>query len=454
MQTGYPIIPETITIHLGNPNDDGKNITIPFNDYIKNVASSELYPTWPENALRANIYAQISFALNRIYTEHYRSQGYNFDITNKATYDQNFMDDRVIFDSIGTIVDDIFDSYIVQKGSPTPFLAQHCNGITSVCNGLSQWGTLALAQNGYSPHDILRYYYGDEISIETDVPVGSIKESYPGTPQKMGSQGYSVKTIKNELELVRKNYPAIPGIKSENDIFDVDTLNAVIAFQKIFNLVPDGIVDKGTWYKLQSIYDSTKNLEDLIADIQLYEKSRAHYTDPLKLGDQGDSVKTVQHLLSTLAYFDPDISVLTVDGVFGPKTEAAMMAFQRKYGFTPDGTVTQSTWRALNENYANIINNLPFETFAGKAMPYPGYVLSLGLRNRDVETLQMYLSAIAAYYPWARDVEVSGYFDNQTYEAIQVMQKQTDIKETGVVGDATWLAISNLYNKIITEEKV
>ena len=158
-----PVIPETITVHLGAPDQAAENVTIPFAEYIKNVASSEIYPTWPEAAIRANILAQISFALNRIYTEHYPSQGYDFDITNNTQYDQNFVRNRDIFENISQIVDDIFNDYVVRQGSIEPLFTQYCNGTTSTCDGLSQWGTVDLADQGLIPYEILQYYFGDDI---------------------------------------------------------------------------------------------------------------------------------------------------------------------------------------------------------------------------------------------------------------------------------------------------
>ena len=177
-----PVIPAKITVHLGRPQSNAENVTVSFVDYIKNVASSEIYPTWPENALRANIYAQISFALNRVYTEYYRSRGYAFDITNSTAYDQSFVKNRDIFSNISRIVDEIFNSYIVRDGNIEPLFAQYCNGTTVTCNGLSQWGSVDLANRGYTPYRILQYYYGNDINIITNVPVQNITASAPLTP--------------------------------------------------------------------------------------------------------------------------------------------------------------------------------------------------------------------------------------------------------------------------------
>ena len=172
-----PVIPESIRVHLGAPSSNAQNVTVPFVDYIKNVASSEIYPTWPENALRANIYAIITFALNRIYTEWYPSRGYDFDITNTTSYDQAFVPGREIFANINDIVNDIFDEYVVRSGSIQPLFTSFCNGTTSRCDGLSQWGTVALAEQGLTPYEILQRYYGEDIGILTDTPVASVGES-------------------------------------------------------------------------------------------------------------------------------------------------------------------------------------------------------------------------------------------------------------------------------------
>ncbi len=185
---GLPYIPETITVHLGLPDQPAENVTVNFSDYIKNVASSEIYPTWPESAIRANIYAQISYALNRVYTEWYRSKGYDFDITNTTQYDQYFVKDREVFKNISRIVDEIFNNYVVREGSVSPLFTAYCNGTTSRCDGLSQWGTVTLAEQGYTPLEILQFYYGDDIAIIENAPIRPNVESYPGFPLKLGKQ--------------------------------------------------------------------------------------------------------------------------------------------------------------------------------------------------------------------------------------------------------------------------
>ena len=195
-----PVIPSNITVHLGPANSPAKNVTVPFVDYIKNVASSEIYPTWPENALRANIYAIISFALNRVYNEYYRSRGYDFDITNTTAIDQAYTENGEVFENISRIVDEIFNNYIVRQGSIEPLAAKFCNGTTSTCAGLSQWGTVDLANQGLTPFEILTRYYGNDIGIVENAPVEDVTESYPGAEFRIGD--VTVRTLPSLPDLM------------------------------------------------------------------------------------------------------------------------------------------------------------------------------------------------------------------------------------------------------------
>ena len=261
-----PYIPESITVHLGPPDSPAQNVTVSFPDYIKNVASSEIYPSWPDAALRANIYAQISFALNRVYTEHYRAQGYPFDITSSTAYDQSFFYGRDIYENISQIVDEIFNSYLARQGFIEPLFAQYCDGDRVTCAGLSQWGSLSLAREGYTPYEILTYYYGDDINIVTTDDVRGITESRPPVPLSLGTSGPYVEAIQRRLNRISTNYPAIPKIYPVNGVFDEDTEAAVRAFQEIFSLTPDGIVGDATWYRIQYIYNAVKRLSDLYSE--------------------------------------------------------------------------------------------------------------------------------------------------------------------------------------------
>ena len=190
-----PYIPSTITVHLGLPDQWAENVTVSFPDYVKNVASSEIYPTWELSAIRANVLAIISFALNRVYTEFYPSRGYNFQITNTTAYDQKFIRGRSFFQSISAVVDEIFNDYIRRQGFVEPLSAKFCNGTTSTCDGLSQWGSQEMAQTGYNSMEILRHYYGDDIELVVNAPIQDITQSYPGSPLRLGSVGEEVAVV-------------------------------------------------------------------------------------------------------------------------------------------------------------------------------------------------------------------------------------------------------------------
>ena len=231
-----PFIPQRITVHLGPPDSDAANVTVPFSDYVKNVASSEIYPTWDESALRANILAIVSFALNRVYTEFYRSRGYDFDITNSTAYDQFFVNGRSYFSNIERLVDELFNDYLRRPGFVEPLAAKFCNGTTAICEGLSQWGSQNLAQQGYSSTQILRSYYGD-VEIVNDAPIQGITSSYPGTPLRRGTTGPSVVTVQVMLNRISQSYPAIPKIPSVDGIFGARTEAAVRKFQEIFDFI-------------------------------------------------------------------------------------------------------------------------------------------------------------------------------------------------------------------------
>lgn len=441
-----PYVPEIITVHLGPPDSPAENVTVSFPDYIKNVASSEIYPTWPENAVRANIYAQISYTLNRIYTEWYRSKGYDFDITNSTQYDHYFVKDREIFENVSQIVDEIFNDYIVRQGSIVPLFASYCNGTTSTCTGLSQWGTVDLANQGYMPYEILRYYYGNDINIIENAPISSNVESYPGFPLKLGSSGNEVLTIQRQLNRISDNYPSIPKITNLTGIFGTQTEDAVRQFQYIFNLSQDGIVGKATWYKIKNVFNGIARLAELTADRLTYKDVSPIYPSLLTEGMSGDYIKTLQYYLDVVAYFYPQIPDITVDGYFGEKTKEAVMAFQNLQGLTVDGIVGRDTWRSLTNAYNTVLKTIPPEYQTETSLIYPGYILSEGLENDDVKRLQTLLQSISAVNPSIPNVEINGVYDPTTAAAVSALQEFFGIPVTGTVGAATWSLIANLYN--------
>lgn len=439
-----PIVPEFITVHLGKPNAAARNVRVPFAQYIKNVASSEIYPTWPENALRANIYAEITFALNRVYTEHYRSKGYDFDITNSTQFDQYYVEGRDIFENISRVVDDIFNDYVVKQGQIQPYFTQYCAG---TCEGLSQWGTVALANQGYTPYRILQYYYGNDIDIVKNAPIKSNTPTYPGTPLRLGTGGEEVIEIQRELNRIAANYPSIPKISGSRGYFEQTTQNAVRQFQHIFNLESDGVVGKDTWYKIKRIYNGIKGLSELYSEGITISEAERKYEKVLKKGSRGPSVKILQYYLCFLSYFNLKLPYVAVDGIFGDETRDAVLAFQSLYGLDVDGIVGIDTWDMIQNAYAGVLTSLPDEYRSYSSLLYPGYIITTGASGKVVEQLQTYLKTIAANNPSIPDVTVDGYYGEETKKAVLAVQELEGIEQNGQVGVLTWNAIVNLYNQ-------
>ncbi|MEG1547144.1 MAG: peptidoglycan-binding protein [Clostridia bacterium] len=443
-----PVIPETITVHLGKPDQPAPNVEVPFVDYIKNVASSEIYPTWPENAIRANIYAQISFALNRIYTEWYRSKGYNFDITNSTQYDQAYVQGRDIFDNISRTVDELFNDYVQKHGSVEPYFTQYCNGTTSKCPGLSQWGTVPLAKQGLSPYQILKHYYGNDINIVFDAPVENIPESYPGMPLKLGMGSNDIKQIQVQLNRIRMNYPAIPRINYVDGVFGVETQSAVKAFQNIFQLASDGIVGKSTWYKIKEIYTGVKRLSELTSEGIKHGEFAPVVVTELIPGTVSNDVRTIQYYLSVIGYFNNNIPIIDIDGVYGPETVNAVKQFQSYYGLPVTGVVDANTWKTMWKIYNDTLKSIPPSFYQNAAVLYPGYFLKIGMENDDVKKMQGYLNAVAKAYPAIPKVDPTGYFGEKTLSSVKAFQRQFDLPESGIVGPATWGKLAIQYDKL------
>lgn len=351
--TIFPFIPETITVHLGVPDSDAPNVTVSFPDYVKNAASSEVYPTWNESALRANILAIGSYALNRVYTEYYRSRGYPFDITSSTAIDQSFVEGRAIFESISRLVDELFDSYIRRAGFVEPLAAKFCNGTTSTCDGLSQWGSEALAQEGRNSLQILRYYYGDDIEIVTDAPIQGVGESYPGTPLRLGSTGPFVTVVQSSLNRVSQNYPAINKIDPVDGAFGTETERAVRSFQSIFSLQADGVVGRATWYQLVRIYVAVQGLAELQSQGQ-QQYFIGSYPQSISAGATGSYVERLQYMLAVLGRFLPELPPVTETGVYNEATRTAVLAFQQSAGLPRTGAVDARTWDAIYEQFSGV----------------------------------------------------------------------------------------------------
>ena len=356
MPVVLPYIPTSITVHLGTPRQSAPNVTVSFPDYIKNVASSEIYPTWEPAAIRANVIAQISYALNRVYTQFYRSQGYDFDITNTTTYDQKFIRDRNIFQNVADIVDETFDTYIRRRGFVEPLAAKFCNGTTTTCAGLSQWGSQELAQRGYDSVQILRYYYGDDIELVTDVPQQEPQDSFPGRAMRRGDYGADVLVVQVMLNRIGQDYPAIPRIWPTTGAFDEQTQRAVLEFQRIFDLAADGVVGKATWYKMVYLYNGIKDLSELASEGQQFTRVNFRYPGVVAQGQSGEAVAALQFMLSVAGQFYNQIPPVTQDGVYGPNTTAAVRAFQQAAGLPVDGVAGEQTWIMLFRVYASLDN--------------------------------------------------------------------------------------------------
>ena len=355
MPTVIPFVPQQITVHLGPPDSNAANVTVSFSDYVKNVASSEIYPTWEDSALRANIYAIVSFALNRVYTEFYRSRGYDFDITNSTAYDQAFVNGRSFFDRVSRIVDELFNDYLRRPGFVEPLAAKFCNGTTVTCEGLSQWGSQNLARQGYNSTQIVRSYYGN-VEIVNNAPVRGYTSSYPGTPLRRGSSGPNVVVVQVELNRISQNYPAIPKLATVDGIFGSRTEAAVRRFQEIFDLEPDGIVGKATWFALVRLYTAVTSLSELRSQGQRFYAISWEYPNGLNQGDRGDKVRHLQYMLRVLSAYIRQIPPLTVDGIFGENTRNAVLAAQRYFGLPETGVVDETTWDEIYDQFSGIEN--------------------------------------------------------------------------------------------------
>jgi len=355
MPTVTPFIPERITVHLGSPSSNAENVTVSFSDYVKNVASSEIYPTWDESALRANILAIVSFALNRVYTEFYRSRGYDFDITSSTAFDQFFVKGRSFFDNVSRLVDELFNDYLRRPGFVEPLAAKFCNGTTVTCEGLSQWGSQNLAQQGYNSVQILRSYYGN-VETVLNAPIRGNASSYPGTPLRVGSSGPNVVIVQTSLNRISQSYPAIPKIPAVDGIYGSRTEAAVRKFQEVFNLTPDGIVGPATWYALVRLYTAVTRLAELRSQGQQFYAINWSPPGGLQPGDTGEKVRLLQYMLSVLSSYIPSIPPVTVDGIYGSATRAAVLAAQRRFRLPETGTVGQQTWDEIYDQYSGIEN--------------------------------------------------------------------------------------------------
>ena len=431
------IIPKNITVHLGKPAASARNVTVSFRDYIANVASSEVYPTWPEQARRANIHCQISLALNRIYTEWYPSKGYTFNITNSTSYDQYYVHGRTVFDVMVKLTDDIFNTYIRKTGTVNPYYSEYCDGKSVTCPGLKQWGTVTLANQGRNALSILKYYYGSDIEIVRTSNIQSIPRSYPGSPLRRGDRSTAVFTLQRQLNRITKDYPFL-GLLTVDGVFGSRMTETVKRFQKQFNLTADGVVGRQTWYKISYIYVSVKDLAELTSEGETAAGTLSDGTwggTVLRVGSSGSAVEQLQFWLNTLAQYESSIPSVTVDGVYGSGTAGAVRAFQRRYGLSVDGVVGRATWTELYDQFRSI------QSDNGTPNAYPGTPLREGSSGQNVRLVQFWLKIARTVYTSLENVTVDGKFGAATTRAVKAWQSRAGLTVDGVVGRLTFQSL-------------
>lgn len=445
-------IPDFITVHLGAPtNASARNTRVRFADYIKNVTSSEIYATWPRNSIIANIHVIVTFALNRIYTEWYRSRGFNFDITNSTAFDQFYRPGAQIFENISHLVDEYFNVYVHRQGFVNPFFTSFCSGTTATCNGLSQWGTVTLANQGLTPLQILRRFYPDDVMLTASDDIRGITQSFPGTALRVGSTGETVRRMQTFLNRIRVNFPLIPQIANPNGVFGADTEAAVRAFQRTFNLTTDGVIGPVTWNQITHIFNAVTRLAELDAEGDRYTVGTNPPNVILRRGSRGSDVRELQFLLNVISQFYSTVPPVIEDSNFGPAVENAVMDFQRAFNLPPDGVVGPATWNQLYAVYRGIQESRPERPTAppeppapptppppGGLTPYPGTPIRLGARDDNVRQIQTWLNAVRGRVPGIPQLAVDGIFGPITQSAVIAFQRHFGLTPDGVVGPITW----------------
>ena len=447
--TAFVTIPETITVHLGRPDEIAENYEVNFIDYIKNVASSELYPTWPENALIANINAIVSVALNRYVLQWYRSRGYEFDITNSTQFDQAFVKGRGIYESIGRITSEVFNDYIIRDGQVIPLYTTFCDGRVSRCDGMYQWGTVELAEQGFSPMQILKYYYGDNISLVETTPVGGLGLSYPGEPLMPGDSSIIILRQQLGLNRIANNYPAINEIIPADGYYGESTENAVREFQRIFNLPVTGIIDKATFYKIRQIYVAVSKLSEVAVVGSIYEQIIEITRESLLQGDIRPSVDILQYFLDVLSSFYHTIPSVTYTGVFDRQTRVAVIEFQKRMGLPITGIVNDETLDLLVRAALGIFSTISPQEVYLPPFRFPGtdYRIGHGIERPGVIAIQEMLSFISLAIPAIPLITELGVFGEETQNAVTAFQQMFGIEPTGIVDGITWNELVRVYRQ-------
>ncbi|MDF2678614.1 MAG: putative peptidoglycan-binding protein, partial [Bacillota bacterium] len=367
--------------------------------------------------------------------------GYNFDITNSTAYDQAFVPDRGIFDNISELVNEIFDEYITREGRIEPLFAQFCDGRISQCDGMYQWGSVDLANQGYAPIEILKYYYGDDVLIVTNAPVGIDEGTFPGD-LKFGDTGPYVQIAQIMLNRVGLNYPAIPQ-QPDDAYFGPFMESTVIKFQEIFNLPATGIIDKGTWYELRRIFNAVNKLAEL-ASTGLYIGSI-----PEEATLQPNTyIQILQFFLNIISAYYPTIPDVDINGVLDPKTREALIEFQKTMNLNQTGIIDEQTSNALNSTVLSILNTLPPSSIYLPRIIFPELELVRGQNNTFVYILEQYLNFISTLKPSIPRITPNNIFDTQTETAVLEFQKLYGLPPTGRVNKETWNKVVEVYREL------
>ena len=340
--------------------------------------------------------------------------------------------------NINNIVQEIFNNYVVKGKGIEPYFTGYCDGRKLICNGLSQWGSVTLANQGKTPLEILKNYYGNDISIKYDAEVGDGTIGYPGYDIELGSFGNPVLAIERDLKRIRNNYPAIPEIPSSPGIYTNDLANAVKKFQEIFNLPVTGVVNKATWYKIKYIYNSVKKLGDLYSEGITEEEATFLYNDKLTLGNSGIDVEYIHYFLDALAFLDPDIPRLKTNSIYSENTVTMVKAFQKKYGLPVTGDFTYSDWKVLKEEYEKILSFVPdkYKYYVNEL--YPNNFLMKGMSGDDIKRYQRLLLKICRFDKSIPGVRVNGIFDDLTDRSVRKLQNDYGFEINGIVGPLLW----------------
>ena len=345
------------------------------------------------------------------------------------------------------LTDDIFSTFIRKTGTVNPYFSEYCDGKTVSCPGLKQWGTVTLAEQGRSALSILRYYYGNDVEVIRTSNIASIPESYPGSPVRQGDRGSSVFTLQRQLNRITKDYPFFGTLEADG-IFGSQMAGTVQRFQRQFNLTADGVVGRQTWYKISYIYVSVKDLAELTSEGEtasgiLSDGSWGGTT--LRTGSRGSAVEQLQFWLNTISQYVSAIPSVTVDGRFGSGTEAAVRAFQRRFGLEADGVVGEATWNAIYAQFFSI------QSDNGTPNAYPGTALRQGDEGQNVRLVQFWLKIARTVYTALNNPTVDGQFGAATKRAVEAFQRYFGLTADGVVGRTTWNKLREVYTDIAND---